>query len=221
MSLTVGKYTFSAWLRRGIGRSITEVDTLAASDGALKERATVPIDVAVNAKPVHKEFPLIGPGDIIGITESMVVRTEPMHWDTEFEPNYLAFIELYDEDFLWRYTPARAAGDRLRPWLALAVLEEDTAEHEGEFARTPRRDPLPSIIVRSASSLPPHTQTWAWAHVHTNETFADATEFERFLESLSVPDHPNADRIVCRLTSPRRLLPNTAYGAFVVPAFET
>ena len=40
----------------------------------------------------------------------MVVRTEPLNRITNFEPNYLAFIEFYDEDFLWRYTPARANG---------------------------------------------------------------------------------------------------------------
>ena len=221
MSLTVGKYTFSAWLRKGIGRSIVEPDTLGAVNGAVKERASVPVDVNVNTRPVHKEFALLGPGDVIGISQDNVVRTEPHNWVTDFEPNYLAFIEFYDEDLLWRYTPASAAGNRLRPWLALAVLEEDTAETPGEFTRNDKRLPLPSITVQSTASLPPHTQTWAWAHVHTNDTFADATEFERFLESLQTPDHPNADLIISRLTSPRRLKPNTPYGAFVVPAFET
>ena len=101
------------------------------------------------------------------------------------------------------------------------MLEEDTDETPGEFTRDDRRMPLPTVTVKSAASLPPHTQTWAWAHVHANETFADASQFEQFLESLHEPDHPNSDRITCRLTSPRKLKPNTPYGAFVVPAFET
>jgi hypothetical protein len=221
MSLTVAKYTFSAWLRKGIGRSIIEADTLGAANGTAKERAVVPIDVNVNTQSVHKEFALVGPGDIIGISRDNVVRTEPHDWVTDFESNYLAFIEFYNEDFLWRYTPASAAGDRLRPWFALAVLEEPTAGSDGEFTRNDKALPLSRITVKSAASLPPHTQTWAWAHVHTNETFADATDFEKFLQSLETPDHPNNDRIICRLTSPRKLKPNTAYGAFVVPAFET
>ena len=220
MTLTVGRYTFSSWLRKGIGRSIVEVDTLGTGDGATKERATVPVDVQVNAHPVHKDFTLLGPGDVIGINENLVVRTEPHHWVTDFEPNYLAFVEFYDEDFLWRYTPARADGDRLRPWLVLAVLEADSVDGPGEFTRA-QTLPLPTITVRSSASLPPLTQSWAWAHVHTNESFATATDFERFLESLHTPDDPNADRIVCRLASPRHLKPNTAYAAFVVPAFET
>jgi hypothetical protein len=221
MSITVGRYTFTAWLRRGIASSINETDTLGVSGGAVKERATIPVDVRVNALPVHKDFALLGPGDVIGINPDTVVRTEPLNWVTDFEPNYLAFIEFYDEDFVWRYTPARAAGDRLRPWLALVVLREEVPDQTGEFTRDDRRLPLPSISVSSSASLPPHGQTWAWAHVHTNESFASATDFEEFLQSLGEPDNPNADRIICRLTSPRRLAPNTAYGAFVVPAFET
>ncbi|HEX8905075.1 MAG TPA: hypothetical protein VF771_09560, partial [Longimicrobiaceae bacterium] len=221
MTLTVGRYTFNAWLRKGIGGRINEADTLGAGGGPVRERATVPIDVSVNTVGVHKDFALLGPGDILGIIPDAVVRTEPRDWVTDFEPNYLAFVEFYDEDLPWRYTPARAAGDRLRPWLALLVLEAEEPGHPGEFTRGERRLPLPSITVTSTASLPPHTQTWAWAHVHTNESFASATEFERFLLSLSHPDHPNNDRIVSRLTCPRHLKPNTAYVAFVVPAFET
>jgi hypothetical protein len=221
VTITVGRYTFGAWLRKGIAGLINETDTLGTGGGPVKERATVPIDVRVNALAVHKDFALLAPGDVIGINPQTVVRTEPKDWVTDFEPNYLAFVEFYEEDFIWRYTPARAGGDRLRPWLALLVLEEDVPGHEGEFTRDDRRLPLPTITVKSQASLPPHTQTWAWGHVHVNEAYDSATDFERFLESLHTPDHPNADRIVCRLSSPRRLEPNTAYGAFVVPAFET
>ena len=221
MAITVGKYTFSSWLRKGIGRSIVEPDTLGAANGTVKERAIVPVDVSVNTRGVHKEFALMGPGDVIGLNPDNVVRTEPRNWVTDFEPSYFAFIEFYDEDLLWRYTPASAVGGKHRPWLALVVLEEDTEESPGEFTRNDKRLPLPSITVTSTASLPPATQTWAWAHVHTNDSFADATQFERFLESLQQPDHPNADRIICRLMSPRKLKANTPYGAFVVPAFET
>ena len=221
MTLTVGKYTFTAWLRRGIGGSISEPDTFGASGGAVKERASIPVDVTVNANAVHKDFTLLGPGDVVGINPNIVVRTEPRDWVTDFEPSYLAFIEIYDEDFLWRYTPARAVGDKLRPWLALAILEEDATDRPGEFTRNDASVPLPTISVHSAASLPSISQSWAWAHVHTNESFATATDFEQFLESLNTPDNPNADRIVCRLMSPRHLKANTAYGAFVIPAFET
>ena len=34
-----------------------------------------------------------------------MIRTEPRAGISDFEPNYLAAIDLYDEDFLWRYSP--------------------------------------------------------------------------------------------------------------------
>jgi hypothetical protein len=221
MTIVVGKYTFGAWMRRGIGREIEEKDTLGAGDGAAIERPVVGLDVHVNTKAVHKDFALIGPGDVIGINPQTVVRTEPRDWLVDYEPNYLPFVEFYDEDFVWRYSPAKPDGDRLRPWIALVVLAEDAPGKPGEFTLDERRLPLPVLSVKSTASLPPLAESWAWAHVHINDAFDNPTDFERFLESLEQPDHPNADRIVCRLACPRHLAPNTPYAAFVVPAFET
>jgi hypothetical protein len=221
MSITVARYTFSSWLRKGIGNRITEPDHLGSGTSATKERANVPIDVTLNTENVHKEFALIGPGDIVGLNPQMVVRTEPLNWITNFEPNYLAFIEFYDEDFLWRYTPARANDARLRPWLALLVLEQGDTPQASEFVRNDKRVPLPTITVKAADSLPPPDQMWSWAHVHTNQGYDTPTEFEQFLLSLHDLNNPNADKIISRLVSPRKLKPNSAYQAFVVPTFET
>ncbi|HKZ12722.1 MAG TPA: hypothetical protein VJL81_02640 [Solirubrobacterales bacterium] len=221
MTISVGKYSFDAWLRKGIGLRINEVDTLGTSNGTVKERATVTVDVDVNSTPVGKQFALLGPGDLAGLITDGIVRTEPRVGVTDQEPNYLPFVEFYEEDLLWRYTPAKAAGAKLRPWLALVVLKEKTPSEPGEFAFEDHRLPLPVVKVTAPGVLPHLEQSWAWAHVHVNEAFEDETEFERFLETLEVKDHPNSDRIICRLACPRRLEKNTAYTAFVVPAFET
>lgn len=214
MATTVAKYTFSSWLRRGIGANINETDNLGAGTSTVLERATVPVDVQINTHNIHKDFALLSPADVIGVNNSMVVRTEPLNWITDFEPNYLAFIEFYDEGFAWYYTPAKANGDKLRPWVALMVAKED------EFTKDNKSFPLPSVTIKSAA-LPPHTDTWAWAHVHINEGYNSQTEFEEFLQSLHNLNNPNADKIICRLMSPRKLDANSAYHAFVVPAFET
>ena len=221
MSITVAKYTFSAWLRKGIGNRITEPDNLGLGGGTVKERAHVPVDVMLNTTPVHKEFALIGPGDIIGLNPDMVVRTEPLNRITNFEPNYLPFIEFYDEDFLWRYTAARANGQRLRPWIALLVLEEGPTEAESEFKYNPRGFPLPIVTITTPDALPAPNETWAWGHVHINEGYDTPTDFEQFLQSLHDLDNPNADKIISRLMCPRKLKAKTGYHAFVVPAFET
>jgi hypothetical protein len=221
MSITVAKYTFSSWLRKGIGITINETDNLGTGTSPVKERSTIPIDVLVNTKSVHKDFALIGPGDIIGINPHMIVRTEPRNWITNFEPNYLAFIEFYDEDFIWRYTPAKADGDKLRPWIMLAVLKQGEKDDESEFTVSEKKLPLPTVTVKSADSLPANTQIWAWSHVHINDGYNSTNEFEQFLQSLHDLNNPNSDKIISRLMSPRKLDSNSAYRVFVIPAFET
>src|SRR4030095_6274632 len=166
MAIEVANYQFQSWARKGISAHINEQDTLGNPAAVLppNERASVPIGWSITAPPqTPKNFGLIGPGDIIGIHRDMIVRTEPRNWITNVEPNYLAFIEFYDEDFPWRYTPARPQGERLRPWIYLLVLKE------GEFDRNDKRLPLPVISVRNNNAWPPSDETWLFPHVHTEQ----------------------------------------------------
>jgi len=219
MAIEVARYQFLSWARKGISAQINELDVLAdpARELPAGERATVPIGVSINTvEQPAKQFALVGPGDIVGIHRDMIVRTEPRNWISNFEPNYLAFVEFYDEDFPWRYTPARPDGERLRPWLALLVLEDS------EFQRDDRRVPLPVITVKAKDALPPLADSWLFAHVHTDQDLGagELSDLESYLNSLRAAVTTDPDRIYSRLMCPRHLAANRAYSAFVVPAFE-
>ncbi len=214
--MALARYSFLAWLRRGAANAVIAPATA-------KSRAEIKVSLALSdgaatGAPIEKTFKLQGPGDVVGISQDLVVRTEPRHWVTDFEPNYLPFIEFYDEDFCWRHTPAPAdlPSHRLTPWLSLLVLAE------GEFERNqaPSR-PLTSVIVNSpnlASFFPPEGQLWAWAHVQiAGDVGGDAAPD---LAQLRARLDAAPDSGVSRLVSPRRLDRNTAYTAFVVPTFE-
>src|SRR6266446_2509013 len=120
----VATYSFLPWLRQGIANTITSDD----GEPGVKARAAAHVALQLAGNPVGggseltqdvtQDIALYGPGDIIGIDSRAIVRTEPWNWVTNFEANYLAAIDFYDEDFAWRYTPARAgqSGLRLRPW---------------------------------------------------------------------------------------------------------
>ncbi len=217
MTIEVARYQFHSWARRGISANILDTDDLGSGTVHTKERAQVQVALKANDADVSKNFALIGPCDITGINREMIVRTEPLNWITDFEPNYLPFVEFYDEDFAWRYTPAQAAGERLRPWVALLVLEEK------EFEQSARKVPLPSITVKDKAAMPATSEIWLWAHVHSNADIPDAdlSVYEKFLNSLNRSVTTDPDGLFCRLMSPRHLKPNTAYYAFVVPTFET
>ena len=230
MNETGDTYTFLPWLRRGIAGRITAAD----GDVAVKTRASVRVDVKLTGEPmaagsapdetVGRDVAFYGPGDIVGVDQRAIVRTEPKHWITNFEPNYLAHVEFYDEDFPWRYTPAAPSGDslKLRPWLTLAVLAE------GEFKEPAMgRRPLPCISVSDPDLLPPAADLWAWAHVHVNNDLASTpTEFvTNDLTGLSARADAflgaSPDRAASRLVCPRKLEENTPYHAFLIPTFET
>ncbi len=217
MSIEVARYQFHSWARKGISSAITEKDDLGTGSSTLEERAEIVLPVSLNGAGLTKSFALIGPGDIIGVNRDMLVRTEPLNWITDFEPNYLAFAEFYDEDFAWRYTPAAPDGEKLRPWIFLLILKED------EFERTDRKIPVPSINNINKDAFPPAEETWLWAHVHSNANIpnSEISDYEAFIRSLNNTMNNDPDQLYCRLMSPRKLEPTTAYHAFLIPAFET
>jgi hypothetical protein len=176
------------------------------------------------AVPMARPVALFGPGDIVGIDRRAIVRVEPRDWVTNFEPNYLPFIEFYDEDFPWRYTPAAPdlSKGRLRPWITLVVLQE------GEFTegKNIKDRPLPFVDVGDLNLFPRADELWAWAHVHVNESLAasDAefvsTDMNAVIPKLTEILTKNPDRAYSRVVCPRRLEPKKAYHAFLVPTFE-
>jgi len=232
MTSPIGTYSFLPYLRRGIANTITAAD----GDAGVDLRATVPVDVRITAdqvaggqatRDIHRDVELYGPGDIVGLDPRAIVRMEPRPWITDFEPNYLPFVEFYDEDLPWRYTPAAPDGatHRLRPWMALVVLAEgEFTEPEGA---APGGGPLPFVTVEDLGSFPPADQLWAWAHVHVNRDLAASTseivsgDVNAVLGRLDAVVAEDADLASSRLLCPRALVANTAYHAFVVPTFET
>lgn len=226
-------YTFLPWLRQGMAAKIRETDTLGTTDGTTIERASLRVEVVLedtalengekHENVISKTVKIVGPGDIMGISNRVIVRTEPKPNIGNFEPNHLAYIEFYEEDFPWRYTPANPntanATDarRLRPWLALIVLKE------GEYTINQNLQGLPSVAIGDAvinDVLPSHKETWAWAHVHFNQELS-ATEGNALVTEVMNELEEDPDIAVSRLICPRKLNKSTAYTAFLIPAFET
>ncbi|MET0793618.1 MAG: hypothetical protein ABW061_19010, partial [Polyangiaceae bacterium] len=222
-------YSFLPWLRQGLSNSIREAET----DANPALRASFDVTLTVHAQavaaaipdaPVTRHVRLFGPGDVIGVDRRAIVKTEPRDWITNFEPNYLAHVDFYDEDFPWRYTPAKpdASRHRNRPWLALVVLEES------EFKDGDARDkPLPFVEIADLTCLPATEQLWAWAHVQVNQNLG-ANESQivsddggALAQKLAAALAQNADFAYSRVVSPRKLEANKAYHAFLIPSFET
>ena len=226
----LSNYAFLPWLRQGIGSKISEKDTLGKNDGSIKERASFQVDVTMrdvsvdgtktNDTVFSKSIKITGPGDVVGIHPKVVVRTEPKANLSNFETNNLAYIEFYEEDFLWRYTPASPDnaiqnGQRLRPWLSLVVLKDE------EFKLMPNPAGLTFISVANDKfdkAFHAHTDVWAFGHVHLTQSI---TNNGALSQEVSTKLRTNPDTGLSRLICPRKLQKNTHYTAFLIPTFET
>lgn len=244
MSESLAHYAFLPWMKQGIGAKITEKDALGTNNGAALERATLDVELNIESTdvedgvtfntPVSKTMKLQGPPDVIGVSSRAIVRVEPKSRVNNYQSNGLPYIEFYREDFLWTYTPAVvnvASKEKLTPWLALICLKDD------EFTLNTTSDGRTFITISSdaADGAPiidnafhSESQHWAWGHVHLNTELEKAGVTGKVTNVLSihekeVNDELNADPDtgVCRLLCPRKLVKETQYTAFLIPAYET
>jgi len=245
MTTTSAYYSFFPHLRQGLANLISEEDTLTGGTGA---RAQISFDVNIERTKhdnttdianASRAVDVIGPGDVTGLNSKAVIRHAPLEGDSTFEPNYLPFVEFYDEDFPWRYSPAKAAATnvtiyegvsgkekqvsckRLRPWMSLVVLKSDEFSFESNFNGV-----LPVINVNSAKdSFQPNDTSWAWAHVQINKDLGDPSQTGATATAQSsfgtlMEDQANADRALSRILCPRKLDEKTKYHAFLIPTYE-
>lgn len=172
---------------------------------------------------------IYGPGDVLGIAQRSLLTTAPAPGSVGFSPLQLAFIDFQDEDLPWRYSTLQTTGGEPLPWLMLLVLQAE------EFVRQPLPgQPLPSInILSTATGAYPTRepeQQKLWGHVQLNASLGaldplDPTKrkqpTEGEIKDFLAKDLPRSpDLAYSRVVCPRRLAPNTAYHAFLVPAVE-
>lgn len=227
------QYSFIPWLRRGLSQQISEAekDTLGYKndEGIAKKRANLLVKSTFDLVPVNTNesfvqrsetisVALTGPGDITGIQPASILQVVPANGVTNFESNYFPFIEFFEEDMPWRYTPAKESGDKLRPWLAILVCKKEEftiiSDSEGNSYITLKIKSNEEYqkIFQSPSEI--------WKNAHVQFSGMQIAQNNLKSEVNQLIDHDN-DVAFSRLLSSRKLEENTAYTAFLIPTFET
>lgn len=211
-STATATYRLFSWFRQGL---LAGMSNSASATPITNGHLVLPIRLRVNnTSDVDIPIQLYGPGDITGIDPREVIRIEPQPLMTDFEPNYFPLIEFDRPDFPWLFTPAMPdVNQRLMPWICLIVVRKDGAT----IASDPLH-PLP-VLTCPQQELPNLEQSWAWAHaqiVSSDTNIPDPPQHEALRHILK----NSPERTLSRLLSPRRLEPNTAYYACLVPTYE-
>ncbi|WP_282607799.1 hypothetical protein [Pelagibius sp. Alg239-R121] len=203
---------FLPWMRRGLGLTLTGRDP---ADGTeLPRAAPVEAWVEINGQRAFAPVSLRPADHVTGIDAAQIIRRYPAPSAGEAEYGYFPLIEIAAPDLPWVVTPigpdetgnpnkpGKSTG-RLRPWVMLVCVEEETAELVVAANGKPAR------LIVPVDQLPNRTETHAWAHVQS------AVPPEDVVPALS--NQPGA--VIARVVCPRRLQPDTAYRAALIAAF--
>lgn len=194
---------FLPHLRRGLARQLTSPDP---TSGGL-DAATIALGLTVAGAPVGRDASLLAPHRVAALAADEIVRRYPTPGAREVETTTFPLAEFRAPDLPWRYTPAAAGSHgRLRPWVALAVVEQNA---DGIAYTTLGAAGRLTIAPDQLHQLPPAAELWGWAHVQS----ADAAD--AIVSTAAAAPDALLSRIVC----PRRLTPGTSYRAALVGTF--
>lgn len=194
----------SPYLRKGLSSYIEDEDNLDGKSYSGKERGT--INVTLDLKGYSQEQPegvmtsvnrsmtLYGPSDIVGINSSVIRNVVPLMQTTPMSKDFMPYIEFFEADFPWRYTPLKANNNKLRPWIILVACKED------EYKLT-SIDGIQYVEILSDNILPDVESISYSAHVHSEK-------------------QNNEDYSFSRLLCLRPLEEETKYKVFLIPSFE-
>lgn len=150
--------------------------------------------------PESKQIAIAGPGDILSINSNAVMNFSPAADSEGFSADYLPYIEFWDPDFAWRYTPAAPKDQKLRPWIALVVCETSKCDIQNNS----NGNKIVTFKINSDSEynsvFPSKMDMWKAAHAQGES--ADDARFCRLLG-------------ICG-----SLAQDTNYTAVVIPVFE-
>lgn len=244
---TLAAYTFLPWLRRGlVSRAKSTVDPvpLNSDPGPLTGNLSVTWTLTEKRTPEATPtptttvvpLPLAGPGEVVGVDRTAILRCWPPPGAQRVEPNYFPLLELRDADLPWRYSPVATPTDlskNLMPWLCLLCLSEEEFTPLGRVADGGAN----CIQVKNSKTLPDPSWVADWSHVQLTTATLDGNPAEGASAATPPPTHgkvhPVDDtlkqrllngqdkptELLARLLCPRRLQPRTRYHVFLVPTF--
>lgn len=202
-NVILDRFGFMPWVRLGLSAGLSG----AIEGNRAKSLLTVKI-CADGAQPVVAPRPLtlFGPGDVIGIDRSQIIRRFPAPGSNDVETTRMAHVEFDRPELPWLFTPHGVNGAKLQPWIALVVVRDDLKRIAGN------EPGLPPVLVVDGTELPRLDESWAWAHAQ--------------VKGGAGPDAPtrlsdaHGAQNLSRLLCPRRLEPGVKYLAAIVPTFQ-
>lgn len=209
------KINIVPYLRKGLSQYIEKENPQAegqpVADGS---RAVIELTVDVqgttpsgNSRHFYpkRELSLVGPGDIKQVKPVIISQIYPPAINTQrFNPTTMPFVEFYEADFPWRYTPlpVEETTDSCVPWLLLVAVYDD--EYKLVMEKGKKRVEFNLSEERYKEVFPSASLHHKLAHVQLGEEGEDNDEAEG----------------IARLLCASKLDMDQHITVFLLPAFE-
>lgn len=161
---------------------------------------------------------LLGPADVKGISSKSVCRVSPAEsGDVRLNADYKPYIEFYEEDLPWRYTPFAPESLNFFPWMRLIAVEQDECTITFKNGVKIARIKLASKS-RIADVFSTNEELAKNAHVQidVDDTFNGILD-EKLVNNLL---NENPDCGLSRILCPSKLKVDTKYYILLIPTYE-
>ena len=166
----------------------------------------------------ERKFILAGPADIKSVNQAAISQVVPVHNSSGYSKDYMPYVEFYEEDFPWRYTPLPSS-DKLKPWLLLLACKSADGDVPSEYVIKTDSQGFKSVAITPSDNTlyPSYEEFHKLAHVQiTTPDSITGDDIEKIKQYIK----DNPDDGISRLFCNRPLEADTAYTIFLVPAFE-
>ena len=208
------------YYRKGLSNSITSSGQLKQHRATLKVNLGVELDKKVDNTRVEKlldgqEIQLMGPADVKWVQKKAISRISPPEGaKTRLFKEYLPYVEFFEEDLPWRYTPVATTDADFRPWMTLIAVKED----EVSFHVNSNGTKLATLQIgseeRYGEIFPNAKLLFNVAHVQIDS----AVEVTR--ENVNDLLDENPDCGISRILCTSILEENSSYVALLIPTYE-
>ena len=208
------------YYRKGLSNSITSSGQLKQHRATLKVNLGVELNKKIDDTRVEKllegqEIQLMGPTDVKSVQKNAISRISPPEGaKTRLFKDYLPYVEFFEEDLPWRYTPVATTDADFRPWMTLIAVKED----EVSFHVNSNGTKLATLQIgseeRYGEIFPNAKLLFNVAHVQIDS----AVEVTRENVNDLLDENPDCgiSRILCTST----LEENSTYVALLIPTYE-
>jgi len=212
------------YLRKGLISSLEKGNSVAKDT----KRAQIDVNLKFQLKNVDsgrvenkvlpgKKIELLGPADVKSLTSQAIYRVSPAEsGDVRLNANYRPYMEFYEEDLPWRYTPFAPGDSSFYPWMRLIAVKTDECDVTFRDGMKIVRINLTEERISEVFSTADELVRSAHAQIDVEDSFngpLDEATINKMLDE-------NPDCGISRVLCVSKLEPATQYVLLLIPTYE-